>query len=325
MDDPGRARDGALAEAADFVVRLSSEDATEADWHSLEAWLAKDPRHLAAYEQAERAWAEVEEAAGELAARWPNDESSPGIVDLAARRRPTRRWWIGGAATAAAAAVLAAGLLLPPAATIYETAPGQTRVVDLKDGSRITMNGASHLTVRLGRNRREIDMEDAEAVFEVAKDKARPFIVSAGPTRVEVVGTEFNVRRTAGRTDVAVRRGVVEVASAASPSTPVRLTAGQQVTQRDGDPVSAARSVDPRQAMAWREGRLVYTDRPLSEVAQDLSRRFATPIAADPRVAGLRFTGVLILDDQDEVIARLESFLPVRAHRASGAITLSPR
>lgn len=321
--------DSIRAQAAGFAARLSAEDASEADWLSLEDWLREDPRHLAAYEQVEAMGAEVAANAATLAACWPDDEVTDGVVDLAARRSPSRRWLVGGAAGAAAAAAVTMAFavwpLLNPATASYETAAGETRVIALQDGSRISLNGASKLTVRYTRGRREVSMDDAEAAFDVAHDTRRPFVVLAGDTQIKVVGTEFNVRRAAATTEVAVRRGVVEVSPRASGSSAVRLAVGEQVSHRDNQPLAAVTTLNPQMALAWTKGQLVYNERPLRDVAHDISRRFSRPVRVDPQVADLRFTGVLVLDDQNEVVARLESFLPVQAHRAQDAITLFPR
>ncbi len=104
----------------------------------------------------------------------------------------------------------------------------------------------------------------------------------------------------------------------------VRLTMGQAVTRSDAtgrlDVVSA--STEPA---GWRSGQLSYENRPLSEVVADLSRAYATPIRATGGAERMRFTGVLVLDDQAEVVRRLETFMAIRAERRDDVIELRPR
>jgi transmembrane sensor len=209
----------------------------------------------------------------------------------------------------------------------YRTAAGEVRDLLLADGTRIKLNGASSLSVDLGRDARRVEMADAEATFDVAHDPRRPFLIAVGDRQIRVVGTEFNLSHHQGQTALTVRRGVVEVRPARSPSaTPTRLTAGQQLRHRDGAGASQISNVEPDNAFAWTQGQLVYRDAPLSQVAADLSRRFPRPVRpADPATGALRFTGVLVIDNQAAVLNRLEAYAPVRAEPVRGAILLRRR
>lgn len=312
------------AQAADFVARLQGEDATEADWLALEAWLAADAAHLAAYDRAERLWAEMSDRAAEIAPGLAADAPAAAVIDFTARRAGKLRR-LGPAVGLAAAAALAVtiGLSLTPRTQVFETAPGETRQIALSDGTVIHLNGASTIRVRLGRRERSVEMDLAEASFDVAKDPGRPFVIDAGDSEVRVVGTEFNVSRSAQATTVTVRRGIVEVRPEDGSVAPVRLTPGRELTTAGGR--YQVRQTNADAAFAWRGGRLIYTDEPLSEVAADLSRRLPKPVRVEGAAASLRFTGVLVLDDPDAVIGRLEGFLPIKAHRSADAITLSSR
>jgi transmembrane sensor len=308
------------ARAAAWVVRLRADDVTVADWDEATAWLEADPTHWRAFDEAEGLWNATDQLAS---ARSP-------VIDLAARRqsrRPVRPWLF--AAPAMAAAVAAAFLLVPSLqsapAVVYRTAPGEIRMVSLDDGSRLQINGGSTLSVRMERGRRLVRMDQAEAVFDVAHDADRPFLIDVGESQVRVVGTAFNIRRSADETAVSVLRGVVEVSDVDSPSRKVRLTVGQAVRRADADDRMAVGSVDVRTAAAWTEGRRAYDNRPLSEIAADLSRAFDTPVTVAPDVASLRFSGVLILDDETAVIDRLERFLPIKATRGPQGVRLERR
>ena len=187
------------------------------------------------------------------------------------------------------------------------------------------MNGASKLSVKLTARQRTVRMAEGEASFDVAHNAARPFVVRVGEVRVRDIGTEFNIRRDSDSTTVSVRKGVVEVAPVASGAPALRLTPGRQLVDPDGPTAADIREVPADQAFAWQSGQLIYRGQDLSSVAEDLSRRFATPIRVEGAAASLPFSGVLVLDDEDAVIRRLESFLPVTDHRTTGAITLTDR
>jgi transmembrane sensor len=257
-----------------------------------------------------------------------DDASEASVIDLTARRatkaRPTgmRPGLAAGLAVAIAASV-AVVIGTGPKTVVYETRPGELQEIALDDGSVIQLNGGSRISVRLGRRDRRVEMDLAEASFDVAKDARRPFIIEAGQSQVRVVGTEFNVNRSVAATTVTVRRGVVEVRPLQGASAPVRLTPGQELSDAGGG--YRVRRTNPDAAFAWKGGRLIYADEPLSEIAADLSRRFPTPVVVEGPAASLRFTGVLVLDDPDAVVSRLEAFLPITAHRSERSITLSNR
>jgi transmembrane sensor len=195
----------------------------------------------------------------------------------------------------------------------------------LEDGSRLQINGGSTLSVKMERGRRLVHMDQAEAVFDVAHDAGRPFLIDVGESQVRVVGTAFNIRRSAQETEVSVLRGVVEVGDLDRSGRKVRLTVGQAVRRADADDRMTVAPVDVRTAAAWTQGRRAYDDRPLSEIAADLSRAFATPVTVAPDAANLRFSGVLVLDDEAAVIGRLERFLPIKATRGPQGVRLERR
>ncbi|THD57813.1 FecR domain-containing protein [Phenylobacterium sp.] len=332
--------DGGVAEeAAHWFARLQGEAATGDDWLAFERWLQSSPTHARAYEQLESLWVDLDyasvakELGGRplLAARRRAAGPQPGLGRPAVGRAATRRRvWIGASAAVAAGLAVSVGLGLQPATVtpqIYQTAPGQTRDITLADGTHIRLNAASKITVRLERQARRVEMADAEAVFDVAHDAKRPFLIAVGDRQVRVVGTEFNLRHRADLVDLTVRRGTVEVRPADDlNAAPTRVTVGQELTHTQGQPAQLLKVSDPAAAFAWTGGQLIYRDQPLSEVAADLTRRFGVPVRlADARVGALRFSGVLVTDSEPDVLRRLEAFAPVRVERTSDEIILHRR
>ena len=324
---------GVAEEAAAWFARLQGEAATGDDWLAFERWLQASPAHARAYERLERLWVDLDYApvARELGGRPLLAAHRRLASRRTAARRPHRRAWIGAGAAIAAGLAVTAGVgfwSTPGVATqTYRTGPGQTRQIILADGTRIQLNAASKLTVSLGRDARRVQMADAEAVFDVAHDTARPFLIAVGDRQVRVVGTEFNLRHRADKVALTVRRGVVEVRPTGVPQAqPTRVTVGQALIHTEGEPGSILKVSDPEAAFAWTSGQLIYRDQPLSEVAEDLSRRFAVPVrTADARTASLRFSGVLVTDSEPDVLRRLQAFVPLRVEQAPGAIVLHSR
>ncbi len=320
-----------IDQASAWVARVHADDVGEADWLALEVWLGAGSAHAEAYDEAERLWAALGDYREPiLAGLDPATSAYARPLDLGRRRQvrtPWRRWSAAAAPVAAAlvVGVLLIGPILDGRTITYATAPGETREVTLRDGTTIALNGGSRLTVRQTRRARMVEMGQAEAAFDVAHDPSRPFLITVGESRVRVIGTAFNIRRDATSTRVSVSRGIVQVTDLQDASHAVQLTVGETVARDDATNRPIVSRDDTDAAQAWRQGRLIYRDRPLSEVAIDLSRAFAVPVTVSGEAASLRFTGVLVLGDEDRVVARLEGFLPVTAYRTASGIELKAR
>lgn len=312
-------------EAVAWLLRVQSDAATAEDWTALTEWLEGSEARLAAFEDAELILADLDrrtaEIAGELTAPQPNVVAFPRRTTGSARRA-----WLGGA-IAASLAVLVGGPALWNASqgrqVTYQTRPGETRRIDLADGTRITLDGGSRLSVRLGWRKRQVEMGLAQASFDVAKDPSRPFVIGVGDQRVRVVGTEFNIRHDDRSVRVTVRRGVVEVAQRdGQGAAPTRLTVGQELLHEQGAARSRVRRVEPDGAFAWAQGQLVADDETLGDIVADLNRRFTTPVRIAPEVATRRFSGVIALDDQETAVRALAAYAGLSVDRANGEIVL---
>lgn len=320
-------------QAIAWLVRLNSGEADADDWRALEVWLATDAANQTALARVEALWGELDDQAYPLKRNLDDRAGAAIVTPLVPRRtsvRPGARAWPRWAAAAVVAlAVGGVGFaVVRTLPTSYQTAPGEIRRIALSDGTRIDLNGGSRLAVRFDGAARRVTMADAEAAFDVTKDLARPFLITAGDQQIRVVGTAFDVINHGGQLVVTVRRGVVQVADA-SPrgiaGEAARIPAGYQLTRRQGDDTTSIKAVDPEEAVAWRERRLVYHDQSLANVAADLSRAFAVPVQVSGEARDLRFSGVLVLDHEDAVLGRLKRFLPVDVGRSQSAIVLSSR
>ena len=166
---------------------------------------------------------------------------SPGIERP--RIAASRRLWPVLAIAAGAVLACAMGarawshwLAQPLMVKTCSTARGEQSEVQLDDGSRLWLDGATRLEVRYYPTRREVTLFDGQALFSVEDDAARPFQVRAGPLRATVTGARFAVRHAPDaahheQVHVAVEQGRVRVGNATAKSADhaVQLTAGQQV------------------------------------------------------------------------------------------------
>jgi transmembrane sensor len=312
-----------LQEAADWLTRLQRPEVDETDWLAFDAWLS-EPGAQEAYDAIQA----VDEEIFQRGAAVRGELAEPRRA--AAKPAFTIDWrWLGGLGAAAAAAIAITvapwGELLPQPDTLYTTAKGESRTLDLADGTRIDLNTDSHVSVRLEKDARRVTVHEGQALFDVAHDSARPFLITAGDETVRVLGTKFDVRRRDGQLSVTVLRGLVEV-STDGEDTPVRLRPGQMLEHVEGASGVSVRSVAAEDQVGWRSGRLVYRDQPLGRIVGDMNHYFDRPLRLEgENTAMLRFSGVLIVDSQDAMVRRLTSLMPISATPTDDAIVLRGR
>jgi transmembrane sensor len=310
-----------LNAAAVWYLRLQSDGESESVWTDFAAWLEADSANRVAFDRVETLYSDLDEAAPALESIERGDPAS-NVVVLAGRQRrftPLRVGFVGLTALAASLAIFV-GIrltLVGDNAVRYATKTGEMRTVALADGTTVEMNTASTLAVTFTGQERHVTLGQGEALFRIAKDSTRPFLVTVGGRNVRDVGTVFNVLRDHARTVVTVESGKVSVSSdsAAGRGVPVLLAAGDQLAAEDGAG-EAVSHVDPAQATSWRQGYLTYKEAPLSVVVADLNRYFAGRIFLTDKDAGVRrFSGVLKVDDETAVLNRLAQLLPLVVDR----------
>ncbi|WP_258378808.1 FecR family protein [Pseudomonas mosselii] len=297
-----------FAEATAWYYRLHAEDVTLAERQAFAVWRAQGQAHA-------KAWEEVLDLLGALQApaRRLREQQQ------AAWRAPRRRSWPKVASAAAAALLL--GVLLGQTPWLdrwradYATTTGETRSLQLEDGSRIQLNTDSALQVELAADERRVRLLRGEAWFEVTRDPARPFVVRAGDGWVRVVGTRFSVAEADGQTRVQLAQGKVQVHAGAGQG--VFLEPGQAVEYTASGP-GAVHGFEPGRAFAWRERQLVFSQQPLGAVVAELNRYWPgqTLVLGD----GLRqrkVSGVFDIDKPDAVLKALTHTLGVRADQYS--------
>jgi transmembrane sensor len=290
----------ALEEAIDWTIRLREGSAD--DWRAFTVWLEADPAHSAAYDEVQG----TDAALGQLPPRLRPVVAGPPPAQLPVRSR--RGWLVGGGLAAAAAGVLTTVMVQAPAAYALETRPGETRSVQLADGSRIELNGGTRLVLDR-KNERLATLERGEALFTVVHDEKRPFEVRVGDDVLHDIGTVFAVLHDAG---VYNPKGEA-----------VRIDPGRKLTDAGGDQVLLAQ-IDAATVGGWRDRRLSYSGAPLSRVAADLRRNLGVPVEVAPGLAERRFTGLVQLDGRPELVfQRLSALLGVRAVRSGGGWTLT--
>jgi transmembrane sensor len=311
-------------EAVGWFVALQDPDTPEDRFLAFRQWLEESPEHREAYDRVETLWVALDEPAAENAVTAPFLPRRAPVRRVQTRRAAT---WSGiGLAIAAGlgAAIILPQMANPPHIDVYRTAKGERRDVTLADGSKLSLNSGAEVSVQLGKTRRAVVLTSGEVLFDVVHDPARPFQVTVGDQQIRDIGTEFNVLRRDDQLTVTVLRGAVAVDTQTNGET-VRLSPGDELRHQIGSSQSSQVRVNPEETVAWRGGRLIYRDQPLSAVAADLNRYLPVPISVDDKAGALRFSGVLQLDREDLMVGRIVQLLPVRATSTTASVRLSAR
>jgi len=296
-------------QAIDWVVRLTSGSATDTERAEFERWRAASPENEAAVVAARQLWVGV---GGAVASR--------PVTSIGARSRVRRSKLQLFALAASVVLGVALGFqFLNQWQYDYVTHVGQQRVVALADGSEVTLNSGTALDVSYGGESRAIKLARGEAYFNVTPDANRPFVVDAGETQVTVLGTAFSVWRDSGRVVVTVEHGRVEV-------TGRRVNAQLTEDQRVVVDVAAPASVETASAyteLAWRRGRLIIEDQPLTEVVRELERYYPGFIyVRNPAAGERRLNAVIDLHHIDTWLAALDESQPIAIKRVGPLVVI---
>jgi len=334
--------------AADWLV-LRDHGFTPAQREEFATWLRADDRHGDVYAELEQTWDLLDRIDEVAPAAWEEPEvvAAP-LKPLGNTPEPAGKFaWFATVLTAAAAVALVGLALWQPAADPAEpfsltasTEIGELRKLTLPDGSVVQLNTDSTLTVQFTAAERRVGLTRGEAHFQVMKNPARPFIVSAGAVAVRAVGTAFDVRLRPQAIEVLVTEGKVRVddtvggksllaATSTEQSEPL-LLAGQRVLIPIGGAVAAATagvvavpSAEMGQALAWQERRLEFVAAPLEEIVAEFNRYNRHKLViGDPRLAPRRFGGTFPAGDGEELVKLLVSDFGVIAERGENETTL---
>ncbi|AYV48611.1 iron dicitrate transport regulator FecR [Caulobacter flavus] len=313
-------------EAADWFTRLSDPVIETEDLEAFSRWRAK-PGNRAAYER-------IEDISQSMLALTDDPDMKVAVNKAMTRPREPRAapvsWprlrllFIGGVTVAAC---LAAGVFYVRQPT-YQTKVGETFSARLEDGSRIQLNTDSAVRVRYSAGVRRIELLRGQALFEVAHNAARPFIVAAADTQVRALGTRFEVRRQGDEVHVVLAQGSVEVTDRDAPNAHWRLAPGQAIQVATRAPAAAKPvAVDVATATSWTTGNLTLQDMTLADAVAELNRYSRDKILLSDGVpADHRVSGVFPAGENGDFIAAVSALYGLETVRLpNGDVRLQPK
>lgn len=314
---------------------LSADEAIE-----FKAWIEANEENRIAFGRATFIWRALDGSAA------PRELVSIRMDALAALAQQDGEaapaWWKHplvrrsglGALAASVAAVIAFAYSPAPVslAADYDTARGERRVVMLEDGSRLSMDAASTVTVDYSKDRRELVLKSGRAKFDVARDPLKPFTVAADDKLVVATGTSFSVEILNGEVNVVLFEGHVAVLDrktrkpAAMP-TPSGSTAADALLKPGREltlPAFGApklEDIDPALATSWEAGQLSFADEPLGQAVERMNRYSRIKFTVgDAAAAKMPISGVFNADNMDAFVSGVTEVFPVRAVRRGDQI-----
>lgn len=350
--------DTILSEAASWIAQLDGDNMSDADRLALREWAARSPRHTEELKRLGGMWSglddTIEQYLGTLTSNIFNGARADEGKPIPSFRPSFRRFFTSAfkirpmqtyGALALVATLMLSVFIYPssrfdtgnvePTLVAYSVPKGEHKVVELEDGSSVHLNTDSLIEVDYTKNTRTVRLVRGEALFEVAHDEARPFLVYAGENIVRAVGTAFVVRLDDSTTSVIVTEGIVALSSleqggaiTSAPKTiktPLKnLAAGQSViltaSLKHSEPevvMLSAKTMDRK--LAWRGGLLLFNGEPLGEVVAEVSRYTTTTIViSDPTLRDLPIGGVFKTGEVDGLLSALKTSFNIEVEKLDG-------
>ena len=329
MADSNADVERAEREAADWFTRLGSKVIATSAIEDFYTW-RRDPLNNATYLRVEEVWRktarlqgdpDIDIAVHEALKRGAERRKAGLLADLAGRKAL-------GLAVILLAVVTGAFVVSRPDS--YSTNIGEQRVVRLADGTRVTLDTNSAVTASLSKEKRNVRLTRGQALFEVAKDPTRPFIVSTDKGDVRALGTRFDIELRQADMKVTLLEGSVEVRNAA------HLGADQSWTLKPGEQVNvskAARTTPPPRrvnvnaATSWTTGRLTFQETPLAEAMKEVTRYSRDQIQlGDSSLAEQPINGSFVAGDTEAFAGAVATLFDLETAKTSnGRIVLQSR
>lgn len=295
-------------------------------------WRADREQHAASHEQIVQTEQLVRSLAGQPEIMALREETL-----ARAHQRSTSgasRWWLGSASLAASLILalcvslwIAAGPTQPRTMSMaakadagerIRTGVGQRAEVELADGSRVMLNTATELRVAFDGQSRRIELLRGQAWFQVARDRARPFVVAAAGREITALGTAFDVRIDRGRLEVMLAEGRVRVtdparAGVGETGRAIEMVPNQLLIAGPGR-VDVRQLADTAPVESWRNGMLIFDNRPLVEAVAEFNRYASRPLRiADQATGQIRISGAFRIGDDRAFTGALAAGFGVKA------------
>jgi transmembrane sensor len=349
-----------VQEAAEWFVEMNCDDVDRMTRQRFDEWLRRSPEHVRAFLELLPIWEQgarrslsdmdpeslIAEALSAHVNVVPlNARSAPPVRTESNARAKPLRWAAVAASVLLIALASIAGTWLYSERNTYSTGIGEQRSIALVDGSAVTLNTRSRIHVRYSKQERQIDLLEGQALFAVAHDDDRPFIVEGGDARIRAVGTQFDVYRRQTGTTVTVVEGRVTILPEAQSSRKqeaaraggttrstgrgeraqlarILLAAGEQATITP-TAVNSIAPADVAATIAWTQRRVMFQKTTLAEVVREFNRYNERPLhIEDPRLKEFLVSGTFSSTDTGPLLRFLREQPGIRVVEAPSGVRI---
>jgi len=315
-------------EASIWLVRLDDGNLSAQSKKELRAWLSADERHQIALIAMADIWNDMDEILVMI-----NDEDSSENVSIWPMLTPIFKPVMLAASVSFLTLFIWLAMPLDVQKNSYVTLVGQQMDATFDDGSIIHLNTNSHIETEFSDEKRIIKLIKGEALFEVAHDPKRPFIVYAGDRLVQAIGTKFVVHLKTGNIQVTVTDGKVKMSKVALDTklTDIKALDNTRIQKDDvyitkGEKVLVSSNQAPKlthikpegikRELSWLNGKLVFENEELFDVIEEVNRYVDIDIVLkDPSLHKIRISGRFDVGDSEALIEALELSFNLKSQR----------
>lgn len=343
-----------------WLVLIEEQTLTSEQSLEFKSWVAI-PEHAIAFAEAELMWRALEHESVKaelqtLSVEPPRSALSHCLQYLGSRLERYKFVWFGGVLASVFLVFFIQYQLLQSKpeelqrrevrfTQHYATSVAESREVVLADGSRVLLDADSDINVNYGTSKRYVVLNRGSAFFEVSRDPSRAFVVASGAVEVEVTGTEFDVQRKQNAVYIAVEQGSVSVSQPlpgwseknavsngqgwsrrkGATMAKIVLGPGQAVKAHRLDGLGEIENVATAFLASWRMGKLVYINRSLGEIVQDMNRYSYSRVAISSEAKNLKLSGTFDVNNIPAMLNVIQAALPVELEQRDNLIRINLR
>ena len=316
--------DPLLDEAIAWIVHLKTGEPTKADAEALGRWRAQSPAHEAAFKRAAR----IHRDAGIVAGRLTTPATAPRMAQAAVGRRGISRRLVLGGGIAAAAAAAGYAVIQPPMAlwpslqelsADYRTAKGEQRKVEVTPEVALDLNTQTSIALRSQQGQPTIELISGEVLVDARRPTSGPLLMLAAGGQIAASKAQFNAQCLDSTVSVTCLDGTVDVEHSGQT---VRIGQGQQISYTRAG-IGPSVTVDPAQVTAWQSGLLVFRDRPLAAVVDEVNRyRPGKIVIVSAELRQRSVNGDFEIKKLDSFVTQVEQLFGAHATTLPGGLVL---
>ena len=316
-------------EAAEWLVRIDASRLSKREVSELTAWLQQSDLHKQIFRDTVQVWEKMDVMEG-LAELLPLDDFPKKTA-----HEPFLRLNNPVLATIMVCVICISFFVNQwlSREIVYQTKIGVVQSIDMKDGSEITLNTDTKIGAKFDSKRRDIELQQGEAFFDVAHNDEVPFIVTVGSKQVQAVGTAFSVRKQRDIIKVTVTDGRVKITNLNNTGLEEAVEAlfvdkGQMV-QIGGKEDSFVQNIEPEQiaqVLMWQKHMLAFNGESLKEVVEEFERYTEMKLLIiDEETAQIRVGGYFRSNDLDGLLLSLKDNFGISAESVNATTLLLSR